>query len=116
MSKPFFPEQPGPLDKMIVINTPRQLGIAAPILVKEAARKLSAYDTPIESVEMGEDSEGNKIQINSVGRWLFGVPGYNGHVRVVAENANVFLYYPSAAPQEVHDLIIAVKQAIETSE
>lgn len=104
-----------PLDMLVDIQAPKPLGVTAKVFISEAARKLSLYDQPIKCGAKGKDSKGKKIAVNTVGRWLFGVPGYEGRIRVVPANDKVFLHYPKKSPKVVHELVASLKEAIETA-
>jgi hypothetical protein len=109
-----FPSTIMPLDMQVDIQAPKSLGITAKVFINEAIRELPLYDQSIECDAEGQDKEGKKIAINTVGRWLFGVPGYEGHIRVVPANDKVVLYYPKESPEVVHKLIASLKEALET--
>lgn len=108
-----FPERSGPLDKKVSVRTPKSLGLTAKVWVHEKARKMGAYSQPIICSALGKSKEGREIPVNSVGRWLFGVPGYDGNVRIYADDDTVTICYSHDAPQPVHDLVQAVKDRIE---
>jgi len=113
--KQNFPEKLTPLHAKVVIDTGRALGPTAEVFVHEKARTLSQYDEQISCKASGVDDEGKKIAVNTVGRWLFGVPGFQGHVRIVPEDSTVTIYYPEQAPQIVHDLLGELKRTTEES-
>jgi hypothetical protein len=48
--------------------------------IHNEAKKLEAYHKKIEWSAVGYDDDGNPIPIDSVGKWIFGVKGYAGHV------------------------------------
>jgi hypothetical protein len=102
------------LDMLVDIQAPKPLGVTAKVFTHEQARKLPLYDQPIKYDVKGQDKEGKKIAINSVGRWLFGVPGYEGHIRVVPADDKVLLYYPKESPKVVHELVGSLKESIES--
>lgn len=110
-----FPEKLTPLHAKVVIDAGRPLGPTAEVYVREKARVLPEYDEQISYSASGVDEEGNKIVVNTVGRWLFGVPGFQGHVRIAPEGNTVTIYYPEQAPQIVHDLLAELKSTIEES-
>ncbi len=91
------------------------MGPTAEVFVREKARTLPQYDEQISCKASGVDDEGKKIAVNTVGRWLFGVPGFQGHVRIAPEDNTVTIYYPEQAPQIAHDLLGELKSAIEES-
>ncbi len=108
-----FPEKLLPLHAKIVIYVGQPLGPTADIFVREVARMLPHYNEQIICNASGVDIEGKKIAVNTVGRWLFGVPGFRGHVRIVPQGNTINVYYPEQAPQIVHDLLYELKRAIE---
>ena len=108
-----FPERLTPLDERVDLQAPKALGATAKVVVQETARKLPLYDQSISCPAKGQDEKGKEIEVNSVGRWLFGVPGFQGHIRIVPEDNQVSLYYPKQSPKVVHELISSLKEAIE---
>ncbi len=110
-----FPEKLTPLQAKVLIDAGRPLGPTAEVFVCEQARTLPQYDEPISCKANGVGDEGKKIAVNTVGRWLFGVPGWQGHVRIVPEDSAITIYYPDIAPQIAHDLLLELKHAIEES-
>lgn len=113
----IFPNSPMPLNIAIEVRAPKPLGLTAiKIYVHERARALALYHQPITCDAEGRAADGAKIAVNTVGRWLFGVPGYGGRIRVVAVDDNVLLYYPKESPKLVHELISSLKAVIETGQ
>jgi hypothetical protein len=111
--KQNFPEKLIPLHAKIVIKTQKPLGPTANVFVHEKARVLPLYNERINCKAKGVDADGKKIAVNTVGRWLFGVPGFQRHVRVVPEGNTLTIYYPEKAPKIAHDLLSELKQTIE---
>ncbi len=109
-----FSEKLTPLHAKVVVDVGRPLGPTAEVFMHEKARALSQYNEQISCEASGVDAEGQKIAVNTVGRWLFGIPGFHGHVRIVPEDNTVIIYYPEQAPQVVHDLLTGLKSAIES--
>tara|TARA_Y100000310_G_scaffold336690_1_gene421914 strand:+ start:2236 stop:2592 length:357 start_codon:yes stop_codon:yes gene_type:complete len=105
-----------PLDMLVDIQAPKPLGVTAKVFTHEQARKLPLYNQPIKYDVVGQDQKGKKIRINSVGRWLFGVPGYEGHIRIVPADNKVLLYYPKKSPKVVHEFITSLKESIESNQ
>jgi hypothetical protein len=97
----------------ISINVGKELGITASVYIREIARKLPAFDMKFDSQEEGLTNEGESIPINTIGRWLFGVPGYEGHARIVAVNDSVQVYFPKDLPAGVSELLSSLKDKIE---
>lgn len=108
-----FPTRLFPLNKFVTINTHRPLGVTAEIFLHETARKMAKYNTPIQCDAYGIDKQGARIEVNTLGRWLFGVPGFQSHVRVVPQGDNVIIYYPDQAPQVVETFLHELKNSIE---
>jgi hypothetical protein len=110
-----FPETIGLLDEMVEITMPQPLGLTAQIYIHEVARKLPLFVQEIDCDAVGQDKEGNKIAVNTVGRWLFGVPGYAGHSRIALSGDKISIYFPKESPKVVHELVLLLKKAVETS-
>jgi len=109
-----FPDTAMPLAMQVDVQSSKPLGLTAKVAIHEAARALPLYDQSIECEAEGKSKEGEKIKVNTVGRWLFGVPGYEGHIRIVSENDTVLLNYPKESPKVVHELVASLKEAVET--
>lgn len=99
----------------VTMRANQPLGATVEVYVREIARSLPEYDQPIECAAVGIDAEGNEIAVNTLGRWLFGVPGYQGHVRVVADGETVTVHYPSDAQASVEDFMNELKRKVESS-
>lgn len=112
-NKTTFSDKLDPLDSVVDIKTTKLLGITARVFAHEAARKLPLYNEPIACNETGKDEKGQEIAVNTVGRWLFGVPGFQAHVRIVPAENQISLYYPKQSPKVVLDLLSSLKEAIE---
>lgn len=100
-------------ERHVEIATHVAYGLTARVFLHEKARVLPEYSAPVQSAEAGVSSDDKIISINSAGRWLFGVPGFDGHLRVVPTDKILTLYFPENAPEEVRALISALKAAIE---
>ena len=111
-----FPDTAMPLDMQVDVHSSKPLGLTAKVLIHEAARTLPLYDQSIECDAKGQSNDGKKIAVDTVGRWLFGVPGYEGHIRVVPALGKVSLYYPKESPKVVHELVSSLKETIETNQ
>ena len=109
----YLPEKLFPLHATIVLEVSEPLGPTADVFLHERARVLPQYHEPVRCVADGVDATGKKIAVNTIGRWLFGVPGFQGHVRIVPEHTTVTIYYPEQAPQAAHSLLTALKDAVE---
>jgi len=114
-SSTTFPDTIGQLNEMVEINAQKPLGLTAQVYIHEVARKLPLYNQEISCDAVGKDKEGNKIAVDTVGRWLFGVPGYAGHFRIAPSGNMVSIYFPKESPKVVHDLVLQIKQTVEKS-
>ena len=110
----IFPSKAMPLDAQVEVKSPEPLGLTAPFVVKHKALDLPLYDQPIKCAIEGRDKEGKQIEVNSVGRWLFGVPGYEGRSRIAAKGSSILIYYPKKSPKVVDELLQSLKEAVES--
>ncbi len=108
-----FTRQPIPLDAMVQMQASKPLGATAKVFIHEKARQIPEYTKSIKYGGKGEDKEGNQIAVNTVGRWLFGVPGFQGHIRIVPKDTNVMIYFPQKSPKIIHDFMALLKKAVE---
>jgi hypothetical protein len=56
------------------------------LYLRDSLRRVPEYNIPVE-VEIdvyGRTADGVPIEINTLGKWLFGVPGYAGNARFIA--------------------------------
>ena len=97
----------------IDINVGRALGLTAKVFLQEQGRTLPAYNQKIACTDIGKDADGNEIKVDTVGRWLFGVPGYDGHLRVTSDDETTRIYYPSNSAEVVHQFLLELKHAVE---
>lgn len=79
-------------------------GSSLKLKLREVAKKNPLYGKKIDCNVSGQDENGGDIQINSVGKWTFGVPGYMGHIRC-QQNEQVIVQLPKGCPPEVVELI-----------
>ena len=104
-----------PFEKVIEINTGRPLGVATKYLIRDIAQNLPIYNTTYNSGLEGQDSKGNIIKVDTVGRFLFGVPGYPGKLRYYPEENKVYIFYPKDSAPVVEDLLKALKETFENN-
>lgn len=110
-----FPMRLSSLDKSVTIKTPKPLGLTANVYLHEIARKITNYNTQINCDANGVDKQGAQIRVNTLGRWLFGVPGFESHLRIVPQGSNVVLYYPEKSPELVETFLHELKNTVEQS-
>jgi len=116
MKKAKFPVRLHGYGALVAIQLPEPMGGSAKIYLRNVAkaRLPELYHAPIETGISGRTDSGEEIPINSVGRWLFGTPGYMGHVRVSnweGDIANV--EFPADSPSIVHELVHRLKAVVE---
>lgn len=111
---PVFPAELSQLPETIVtISLNKPLGMAARVIATEAAKTLLSYHLAVSCSASGKDLRTQApIAVNTLGRWLYGVPGYDGHIRIVADGNDVHLCYPEHAPREVHSHIQELQAAL----
>lgn len=102
-----------PLNKTLAIQAPKSLGVTASIYLHEKARKLPSYQTEIQSDGYGVDKNGEIIRVDTLGRWLFGVPGYEGHLRVVPQDKVLIVHYSDKASEMVENFLQELKRVVE---
>lgn len=112
-----LPERLFGFEEQETILLPEPMGSwPAAIWLREEAKSIASYHLAIESGISGVTDEGEEIPINSVGRWLFGTPGYKGHIRVDNQaGREVKLAWPAQAPSVVRRLIAELKAKVEGS-
>lgn len=81
------------------------------VAMREAAKRHPLYHLPVEvrpPVE-GRTDRGIPIPVNTLGRWLWGVPGYAGNAVFdgFADPPGVWL--PAEAPEEADRLLSAIR-------
>lgn len=76
------------------------------IVIRNKAKRLPLYRIPIELEPLvtGMTDEGEKIPINTLGRWVFGVPGYAGHIKIIPNENETIIQYPNVP--EVEKLLL----------
>ncbi len=90
------------------VQKPNTYGFGLKIAVRNAAKNLAAYHTSIDCDICGRSDVGEEIPINTIGRWIFGTPGYMGHAIFEGGNINsIVIWLPVGTPQVVSDLLIA---------
>ncbi len=69
--------------------------------LRDVAKKSPIYFQKIFCPICGRDDNGKEIPIDTVGKWLFGVPGYMGHIRAFDGHIEI----PVESPALVYNLI-----------
>ncbi len=113
---PKYPTRLRDRSRVLVIRLPRNMGGSAKMFVRDVAKNevKALYFANIQCDIQGKSNSGEAIPINTVGKWLFGVPGYMGHIRVSNwEGRDAKVEFPQASPPEVSQLLEATKREIE---
>jgi len=73
------------------------------LLVRDAANKTQWYYLPVVLVPdvQGRSDTGEVVEVNTLGRWLFGVPGYQGNARFIGWPDVPYVELPEGCPDEV---------------
>lgn len=113
-----FPKRLNDHSSRISVVLPRNMGAAAKVYLRQVAkdRLSSRYHQPVETGISGRADDGGEIPINTVGRWLFGTPGYMGHIRVTNwDGCEALVEFPKDSPAVVGELIGGIKALIEAN-
>jgi len=88
-------------------------GTSLKIAIRDKAKKLPLYWRPVEidPPVAGRSDGGDVIPISNLGRWVFGTPGYMGHIVVESFCEHVAFRCPDIP--EAMDLIIGAINALE---
>lgn len=83
------------------------------MVIRDEARKLQLYYQPVtvDPLVAGRSDGGKEIPINNLGRWVFGTPGYMGHI--VVESFCKYIAFRCPDVPEAMDLIIRAVNALE---
>ena len=90
-------------------SKPNKWGGGLKIAIRQVAKKLPEYHLPIQNQVLPmtvETQEGKKIEVNTLGKWAFGVPGYAGHLVFEGYNQReIAVYYPEGSPRELLEML-----------
>ena len=114
---PKYPVRLRDHSRVLVIRLPKNMGGSAKMFVRDVAKNhvKALYFAKIQCDIQGKSNTGKAIPINTVGKWLFGMPGYMGHVRVSNwDGRDAKVEFPQASPPEVIQLLEATKREIES--
>jgi len=72
-------------------------------LVRDAAKRTAWYYLPVVLIPdvHGLSDAGDIIEVNTLGSWLFGVPGYQGNARFIGWPDVPYVELPEGCPDEV---------------
>lgn len=109
----FAPRMAGEFAE-VVICLPENMGGNAKVYLRERAKKLPEYSQPINTGIAGRSNHGDQIPVDTVGKWLFGVPGYQGHITVSNwEGTECIVRFPCESHEVVHSLVASIKKLVE---
>ena len=83
------------------------------IAIREVCKRHPNYRIPVDNGgACGRTDQGETIPINSLGKWLFGTPGYRSHKLLDGEMRNgqfvVRFHFPNEVPQEVRQMLESI--------
>lgn len=57
----------------------------------------------------GQADNGDPIEINNVGKWVFGTPGFGGHYRQdISDKTKLVIWIPKESPQIVQEMFASL--------
>lgn len=87
---------------------------AARLFIRNTAKShRRLYFMPIETGVLAETRFTGIIPVDTLGRWLFGVPGYRGHTNILVQGSHCKIEFPRETPLIAQILIVCVREAIE---
>ena len=88
---------------------PNRWGFSLKVVIRQAAKKLPEYHLPVKNDFLPttvRTQEGEEIEVDTLGRWAFGVPGYQGHLLFEGGTSDsIVIYYPEGTPKELLELL-----------
>ena len=83
---------------------------AAKNFIRDACKSHPNYKLPVDNGGVnGQTSDGKVIVIDTLGKWLFGTPGYKGHIIVEGQHeGKIVCYIPDDCPNEVVDMLQSI--------
>lgn len=111
-----FPPRLSTTGGKITIDLPEYFGGGAKIFIRNVGKEMDLYHTHINCPVNGSTDDGEVIPINTLGRWVFGVPGYMGHIIVRQSEGETIarINYPGNAPEMVEELLLKIKEIVES--
>jgi len=91
-------------------------GYSMKVVLRSVAKKLPEYHTPVEPVRHGRSDSGEEIPVNTLGRWAFGVPGYQGHCIFDGFCKHIKIYYPKCGKELEEALWVLFSKAVSALE
>ncbi len=95
----------------LVFGIPNKWGSSLKLAIREAAKHTPEYFFPIDFPFSGKSESGEEIPVNTLGRWVFGVPGFAGHLVFEGGTEDkIVIHYPEGTPEEAKTMI---RKAVE---
>ena len=114
-----FPKRARGLNRSVGIRLPEPMQGSARLFLRELSKQSLAeyYFLSIETGISGRTDSGEIISIDVLGRWIFGVPGYMGHLTASNWDDSHPLMcevsLPSDSPQLAWDFVEALRVTVE---
>lgn len=94
----------------IEVNKPNKYGYQLKLAIRNLAKKHPNYHLKIYNeflpTTVTNPSTWNDINVDTLGKWMFGVPGYKGHLIFDGSiEDKIIIYYPEKTPKEAIDLL-----------
>jgi len=88
-------------------DRPNLWGYDLKVVLRSACKRLPEYSIPVEIEPQvtGQSSTGVPIPINTLGRWVFGTPGYKGNCIFLGGQKNIAIQFPPEMPEKALEMI-----------
>ena len=85
----------------------------AKMLLRNKAKKLAPYSKAVllEPDVCGRRDDGTPVPVTTLGQWLFGVPGFRGHITVVAKKDVMEVNLALPEDEEVRQIVLDLIRA-----
>lgn len=78
--------------------------------IRNLAKKTELYYIKVDNGGVcGTDTTGNPIPVDTLGKWLFGLPQYKGHIIFdlhQQQDDDIVCYIPDDCPHQILDMLI----------
>lgn len=101
-----------PKIKIIFPQTNPPLGHDTKMRLRSYAKRNALYRIPVEvnPLVTGRNDAGEEIAIDTLGKWLFGVPGYKGHINVLPYEEEIVIEVCTDLPEAIELLTDAASK------
>ena len=87
----------------ISTNVINKWGYSLKAVLRKACKRFPEYFAPVEGDYLPKE-------VTSLGRWMFGIPGYKGHLVFEGGEKYIKVFIPRGCPQEA---ILYIRKALE---